>query len=432
MELSSDGAAFIAQEEGVSSSWYKDQGGTWTIGIGHVWNPETDEDFAYRDLALHEIWELFDRDVKKYVTAVQEHVTAPLTQTQFDRLVSFAFNWGISPTTGFPATSVVRLINAGDFTGAARELVDGKGPSGRPYDKGLDGVRSRRIREAEPFRTAGGPAMPKIVSRSEWGAEPASGMPLASYPMSRLWLHHSDTVPTDDPAYDMRLLQQIGVSRGFADVSYTFALHPGGTILEGRDLRYVGAHTAGNNSTSLAFVLIGNYDRTPPTPAQVASARWLRDHLVAEGYLTAGTYPTGGHQDAPGNATGCPGAAAESRLDLFRAPSDGPPPTPDPPEEDDMATDHILLTYGTGVALWHTSGKVVTLTSSKQVNDYLTRGALVMDDLSDEQVARINGAEEAFDGAPELAHLVPTTGQGAGCLGGEGLNQQCERPPGAG
>ena len=156
MELSDEGIDFIAKEEGVRNAWYQDALGVWTIGIGHVWNPETDED---RDLTDDEVWDLFRVDVARYVHSVNQSVKRPLTQTQFDRLVSFAFNWGISPTTGFPATSVVQLLNAGDFVGAARELVDGHGPSGRPYDKGLEGVRNRRIREAEPFRTAGGTPM---------------------------------------------------------------------------------------------------------------------------------------------------------------------------------------------------------------------------------------------------------------------------------
>ncbi len=279
------------------------------------------------------------------------------------------------------------------------------------YRQHLAGVRAAVDQRGEPM---------EIVTRAAWGSRSASGMASAVYPMTRLWLHHSDTVPTDDPAADMRLLQQIGVSRGFADVSYTFALHPDGTILEGRDLRYVGAHTAGNNSTSLAFVLIGNYDRMPPTAAQVASARWLRDHLVAGGYLTPGTYPTGGHQDAPGNATGCPGAAAEARLDLFRAPRDSvPPPTPDPPKEDDMASPFVLLTYGSGVALWHPSGDVVPLSSSKQVHDALARGDVVMDDLTAEQVDQITGAKHALTTGPALADLV-RAGRGDGCPGGDG------------
>ncbi len=307
-----------------------------------------------------------------------------------------------------------------EFNARSMATISKGGTDWTPWSVWKNGRYAHHLDDVvDAIEPAGGPM--EIVARAEWGARPASGMALASYPMTRLWLHHSDTVPTDDPAADMRLLQQIGVSRGFADVSYTFALHPDGTILEGRDLRYVGAHTAGNNSTSLAFVLIGNYDRTPPTAAQVASARWLRDHLVDEGYLTPGTYPTGGHQDAPGNATGCPGAAAEARLDLFRAPQDDlPPSTPDdPPKEDDMASPFVLLTYGSGVALWHPSGDVVPLSSSKQVHDALARGDVVMDDLTADQVDQITGAKHALTIGPALADLV-RAGRGDGCAGGQG------------
>lgn len=335
MDLSDEGASFIAAEEGSVAFWYRDQGG-WAIGIGHSGDPSvefidvaTADDLSVgRRLSESEIWALFRLDARPVIECVDRLVTVFLSQTQFDRLVSFALNWGIGETTGFPATSILRLVNQRDFTGVARELVDGHGPktmawaAGRPYDKGLPGVRARRKREAAAFKEA--PTM-HIVTRDEWGATPASGMALAVYPMSAVWLHHSDTVPTDDPAYDMRLLQQIGMQRGFSDVSYTFGLHPDGTILEGRELRYVGAHTYANNSSSLAFVLIGNYDVTTPTDAQIASAQWLRDDLITRGYLTPGTYPTGGHRDAPQNQTGCPGNAAENALDRFRATSTQPP-----------------------------------------------------------------------------------------------------------
>jgi len=189
----------------------------------------------------------------------------------------------------------------------------------------------------------------RIITRDEWGAVATSGMAEAVYPMANLWLHHSDTVPTSDPAADMRQLQQIGFSRGFADVSYSYALHPDGSILEGRELRYVGAHTFANNATSLAFVLIGDYTATEPTNAQIAAARWLRDHLVSTGYLAPGVYPTGGHRDAPQNETACPGDAAHTRLDLFRQPSEAPPgpQTPEKLKEAQLAISNISVGPGT-------------------------------------------------------------------------------------
>lgn len=87
----------------------------------------------------------------------------------------------------------------------------------------------------------------------------------------------------------------------------------------------------------------------------------------------------------------------------------GGPPVPVPvPEEDDMATPHILLTYGSGVALWHTSGKVVPLGSTKQVLDFLALNPVVMDDLNADQIDKIvgKGTAQMLAASPDLAHLL--------------------------
>lgn len=166
MDLSDDGAAFIAEQEGTVKRGglhvlYEDALGHATIGIGHLAHEGpidgSEPDEFQRGLTDEEAWGLFRRDAAAYVEAVDRHVTVDLTQRQFDMLVDFAFNWGTGAAAGFPATSVLRLVNAGDFAGVARELVDGRGPStaaypgGRPYDKGLAGVRKRRALEAQAF-----------------------------------------------------------------------------------------------------------------------------------------------------------------------------------------------------------------------------------------------------------------------------------------
>lgn len=176
MNLSDEGIGLIARWEGVRNEWYKDALGVWTIGIGHVWNPDTDADFADRSLSTEEVWALFRKDVQRYVDSVNHSVWVPLSQRQFDACVSFAFNWGISSTTGFPATSVVELVNAGDFDGAATELVEGKGPSGRPYDKGLQGVRNRRIEEAEWLRQGREPMSAADIIRAAMADLEAQGV----------------------------------------------------------------------------------------------------------------------------------------------------------------------------------------------------------------------------------------------------------------
>ena len=93
------------------------------------------------------------------------------------------------------------------------------------------------------------------------------------------------------------------------------------------------------------------------------------------------------------------------------------PPTPPPPAahppEDAMASPFVLLTYGSGVALWHPSGDVIPLASAKQVTDALSRGDVVMDDLTAEQVAQITGAKQALTTGPALSAVL--TGDALDC-----------------
>lgn len=170
----------------------------------------------------------------------------------------------------------------------------------------------------------------RIVPRSEWrAAAPRGRMDTARYPMAELWLHHSYTVPTQDPLADARQVQQIAFDRGYSDISYTFLVHPSGVVLEGRELRYVGAHTLGRNEISLAINLIGNYQPGQPLPdrevsdEQIASVRWLCDKLIADRYLVPGRYPTGGHRENPVDPGGtqCPGDRAMRRLPEMRLPA---------------------------------------------------------------------------------------------------------------
>lgn len=167
MELSDDGAAFTAKWEGTVKRnglhvLYEDSLGHTTVGIGHLVHlgpiDGSEPDEFKRGLTDDEAWELFRADAAVYVEAVDRLVTVELTQRQFDAIVDFAFNWGIGEVGGFPATSVLKLINDEDWEGVAEELVNGRGPVtdaypyGRPYDKGLPGVRARRIAEAEAFK----------------------------------------------------------------------------------------------------------------------------------------------------------------------------------------------------------------------------------------------------------------------------------------
>lgn len=157
----------------------------------------------------------------------------------------------------------------------------------------------------------------RITTRAEWGADPAS-LPSVrmTLPARELWVHHTVTKPSADPARDMRAVETIGLQR-FGMFPYSFCVHPSGAVLEGVGLRR-GAHTKGRNSTSFGVSFIGNYDHLAPTDEQVESARWLIWYLQEAGHLRPEIYPTGGHRDV--FVTACPGARLYGRLDDLREP----------------------------------------------------------------------------------------------------------------
>jgi hypothetical protein len=159
----------------------------------------------------------------------------------------------------------------------------------------------------------------RIIPRAEWGARFARGFGPAPLPATEVWLHHSvttapDQAPpfTDDDAA-VRTLESIGQQRFGGGISYTFAVTPSGRVYEGHGVDRRGAHTRGRNSIARAICLIGNYEIAHPTPAQLDSVVDLLREGHRRGWWTAPRL-TGGHRDAPGAGTACPGRFAEAAI----------------------------------------------------------------------------------------------------------------------
>jgi hypothetical protein len=147
-----------------------------------------------------------------------------------------------------------------------------------------------------------------------------------------LWLHHSVTKASKNPVTDAKVIANIGISR-FGRMSYSFVVHPDGTILEGQN-GHVGAHTKGQNSTTQAVCAVGNYETDKPTPEMLAAIRIL---IGKYGPLL------GGHRDAPGAATACPGRNLYAAIPSLKLPEfvdavesihvpPKPAPVPPPPK----------------------------------------------------------------------------------------------------
>ncbi len=198
---------------------------------------------------------------------------------------------------------------------------------------------------------------PIYLTRDEWGGRLNAINREMEEPATALWAHHSVTNEemgvhaTEDAIADFLELDALGVAGG---ISYSYAIHPNGIIGEGQGT-HQGAHTGGNlgcgrspwgwNPCSFGVCFIGDfhpreandYQADELTDAAINSFRWLRDKLIREGDLVAGVYPTGGHRDASGNSTACPGDNIEARLDELRAPYAEPvEPAAQRPKDDDM------------------------------------------------------------------------------------------------
>ncbi|WP_210521890.1 lysozyme [Hymenobacter terricola] len=116
MKISPAGLALIKREEQFMARKYYCAAGKATIGYGHV-ILHGEEPYLYQSLTEAEASALLQRDVDStYGAHVAKRLLRPVTQNQFDAMVSFCFNVG---TGGFDQSSVLRLANAGSTDRAA-------------------------------------------------------------------------------------------------------------------------------------------------------------------------------------------------------------------------------------------------------------------------------------------------------------------------
>ncbi len=143
LTTSPDGYALIQAHEGRRLAAYRDPVGVWTIGYGHAGDVQAGD-----VITPHQAEVLLAADVAVAEAAVRRLVRVPLTQGQFDALVSFVFNLGAGRLSG---STLLAKLNARDYAGAAREFgrwvkgtVDGRKVN-------LPGLVKRRAAERALF-----------------------------------------------------------------------------------------------------------------------------------------------------------------------------------------------------------------------------------------------------------------------------------------
>lgn len=126
MQLSQKGEHFLANQEGKQVNDkglhipYKCIAGKWTLGYGEVISPEQVEQFK-AGITEEEALKRFRLKYKQFVDAVNKNVRVPLTQNQFDMLVSLAYNIGV---VAFGRSTVLSKVNSRLFTQAADHFLD--------------------------------------------------------------------------------------------------------------------------------------------------------------------------------------------------------------------------------------------------------------------------------------------------------------------
>lgn len=116
MQISQRGIDLIKEYEGFSAAPYKDVAGYMTTGFGHLIKAGE----VFGAISLVEAQVLLERDVAPAESCVNQHVSVPVTQEQFDALVSFVYNLGCS---AFCGSTLLRKLNAGMYKEAAREFL---------------------------------------------------------------------------------------------------------------------------------------------------------------------------------------------------------------------------------------------------------------------------------------------------------------------
>jgi lysozyme len=148
----------IKKDEGVRSKPYQCPALLWTVGVGHVIDPHHAKvPFAERKalpipagwdrvLSADEIDEILRTDLARFEAGVLRLIKVPLTQGQFDALVSFSFNVGL----GNLQNSTLRMkVNRSEFEAAAEQFLVWTKAGG----KVLPGLVKRRTHEKEMFES---------------------------------------------------------------------------------------------------------------------------------------------------------------------------------------------------------------------------------------------------------------------------------------
>jgi lysozyme len=146
MKISKLGLNLVRHFEGMYLRGYKCPANVWTIGYGHTGLVDGKPIHGNMIITEEKAIELLQQDMAVFEKAVKDSVKVPLTQNQFDALVSFAFNVGAGALRN---STLLKLLNQGKYEEVPAQFLRWNKGGG----KVLAGLTRRRKAEGHLFVT---------------------------------------------------------------------------------------------------------------------------------------------------------------------------------------------------------------------------------------------------------------------------------------
>lgn len=142
MRTSQRGLSLIKSFEGLRLQAYQDAVGVWTIGYGTTRGVN-----AGMKISKEQAERMLLNGVQRFEPEIERLVAVPLSQNQWDALVSFTYNLG---SANLESSTLRRLLNSGDYAAAADQFPRWNKAGG----KVLPGLVRRRAAERDLFLEA--------------------------------------------------------------------------------------------------------------------------------------------------------------------------------------------------------------------------------------------------------------------------------------
>lgn len=139
MKTSAAARAAIFGFEGCRKQAYQDSAGVMTIGVGHTKGVKAGQSCTD---AQAQVW--FTQDLEDAEAAVEQLVKVPLTQGQFDALISFTYNLGAG---NLKSSTLLKHLNAKNYSAACGQFKLWCHAGGQV----LPGLVKRRAWETDTF-----------------------------------------------------------------------------------------------------------------------------------------------------------------------------------------------------------------------------------------------------------------------------------------